>query len=140
MMKTFNQFNEDAKKNAALMKSLLGKDFSSIEDTVKNVTKNSKIHQKAPAMIKQISGMANQFKLDPNKASKVAENIPKIVGKRLNLPNRAQQMGSKIDKGFDKLNKKLPDMVNKFKDLSKPGGKIEKGLGKMQGMINMLSQ
>tara|TARA_B100001029_G_scaffold166777_1_gene159448 strand:+ start:386 stop:805 length:420 start_codon:yes stop_codon:yes gene_type:complete len=139
-MKSFKQFNEDAKKNADFMKSLLGKDFSSIEDTMRNVTKKSKIHQKAPAMVKQLSGMANKFKLDPKKASKVAENIPKIVGQRMNLPTRASQMSSKIDKGFNKLNKKLPTMVNKFKELSKPGGKIEKGLGKMSTMINMLSQ
>jgi len=139
-MKTFNQFNEDANRNASLMKSLLGQDFSSIEDTMRNVTNKSKINKKAPAMVKQLSGIANQFKMDPKKASKFAENIPKIVGQRMNLPTRASQMSSKIDKGFNKLNKKLPTMVNKFKELSKPGGKIEKGLGKMQGMINMLSQ
>ena len=135
-MKTFNQFNEDAR----LIKSLMGTDFSNIESAMKDAAMKSGIKNKAPKIINKLSGIANDFKMNPKQASNFSKAIPNIVGQRMNLPTRAAQMGNKVEKGFSKMNEKLPGMIDKFSKMSEKGGKIEKGFSKMQGMINKLSK
>ena len=139
-MKTFNQFNEDANKNAALFKSLFGSGINDFESQMKNITNNSNLPNTAPKIINKLSGMADKFKMTPKQQQNFGQNLSREVGQRMNLPDKVNKITNKVDSSFNKINEKLPGMIDKFGKMSQPGGKIDVGLKKINTMINMLSQ